>query len=108
MMTSVVARKHSKYGRHRRVSVTVNLFVGESSGITSNIWSLNILRQASLVGVVSAVSRIGRRYSCSSCQRFICNLHRRDEIIQGDQKASVHLMITIQSSGAQRLFDHSV
>jgi hypothetical protein len=28
--------------------------------------------------------------------------------IQGDQKVSVHLMITIQSSGAQRLFDHPV
>jgi len=26
--------------------------------------------------------------------------------IQGDQKVSVHLMITIQSSGAQRFFDH--
>jgi len=29
-------------------------------------------------------------------------------IIQGDQKVCVHLMITIQSSGAQRLFDHPV
>ena len=28
--------------------------------------------------------------------------------IQGDQKVSVHLMITIQSSGALRLFDHPV
>jgi hypothetical protein len=28
--------------------------------------------------------------------------------IQGDQKVSVHLMITVQSSGAQRLFDHPV
>jgi len=28
--------------------------------------------------------------------------------IQGDQKVSVHLMITIQSSGVQRLFDHPV
>jgi hypothetical protein len=28
--------------------------------------------------------------------------------IQGDQEVSVHLIITIQSSGAQRLFDHSV
>jgi len=28
--------------------------------------------------------------------------------IQGDQKVFVHLMITIQSSGAQRLFDHPV
>jgi len=26
--------------------------------------------------------------------------------IQGDQKVSVHLMITIQSSASQRLFDH--
>jgi len=29
-------------------------------------------------------------------------------LIQGDQKVSMHLMITIQSSGAQRLFDHPV
>jgi len=28
--------------------------------------------------------------------------------IQSDQKVSVHLMFTIQSSGAQRLFDHPV
>jgi len=29
-------------------------------------------------------------------------------VTQGDQKVSVHLMITIQKSGAQRLFDHPV
>jgi len=29
-------------------------------------------------------------------------------LIQGDQKVSVHLAITVQSSGAQRLFDHPV
>ena len=28
--------------------------------------------------------------------------------IQGDQKFSVHLTITVKSSGAQRLFDHPV
>jgi len=28
--------------------------------------------------------------------------------IQGDQKVSVHLRITVQSSGAQRHFDHLV
>ena len=28
--------------------------------------------------------------------------------IQGDQEVSVHLMITIQLSGAQILFDHPV
>jgi len=28
--------------------------------------------------------------------------------IQGDQKVSVHLMVTIKSSGAQRPFDHPV
>jgi hypothetical protein len=28
--------------------------------------------------------------------------------IQGDQKVSVHLTITVQTSGAQRLFDHPV
>jgi len=28
--------------------------------------------------------------------------------IQGDQKVSLHLMITIQKSGALRLFDHPV
>jgi hypothetical protein len=29
-------------------------------------------------------------------------------IIQNDQKVSVHLKITIQKSGVQRLFDHPV
>ena len=29
-------------------------------------------------------------------------------VVQGDQKVSVNLMITVQSSGAQKLFDHSV
>jgi hypothetical protein len=29
-------------------------------------------------------------------------------MIQGDQKVSVNLMITVQSSGAQRLFDYPV
>jgi hypothetical protein len=29
-------------------------------------------------------------------------------ILQGDQKVSVHLMITIQSPGAQRPFDRPV
>jgi len=28
--------------------------------------------------------------------------------IQSDQKVSVHLMITIQKSGAERVFDHPV
>jgi len=28
--------------------------------------------------------------------------------IQGDQKVSVHLIITVQKSGAQGLFDHPV
>jgi len=28
--------------------------------------------------------------------------------LQGEQKVSVHLTITVQSSGEQRLFDHSV
>jgi hypothetical protein len=28
------------------------------------------------------------------------------QVLQGDQKVSVHLMITIQLSGARRLFDH--
>jgi hypothetical protein len=35
-----------------------------------------------------------------------CSFFRRN--IQGDQKGSVHLMITIQSLGAQRLFVHPV
>ena len=30
------------------------------------------------------------------------------EIIQSDQKVSVHLTITVYSCGAQRLFDHPV
>jgi hypothetical protein len=29
-------------------------------------------------------------------------------LVQGDQKISVRLMITVQSSGAQRLFDHPI
>jgi hypothetical protein len=29
-------------------------------------------------------------------------------LVQGDQKVSVHLMVIIQSSDAQRLFDHHV
>jgi len=29
-------------------------------------------------------------------------------VVQGDQKVCVHLMIAIQSSGVQRLFDHPV
>jgi len=31
-----------------------------------------------------------------------------DGVIRGDQKVSVHLMITIKLSGAQRLFGHPV
>jgi len=31
-----------------------------------------------------------------------------DIFLQGDQKVSVHLMIVLQSSDAQRLFDHPV
>ena len=36
--------------------------------------------------------------------------HERQQfiLIQGDQKVSVHLTITAQSSGVQKLFDHSV
>ena len=30
------------------------------------------------------------------------------EFIQGDRKVSVHLLITIQKSGAQSLFDHPI
>jgi hypothetical protein len=29
-------------------------------------------------------------------------------LVQDDQKVSMHLMVIIQSSGAQRLFDHPV
>jgi len=43
------------------------------------------------------------RYDISFCYKAY-----KEKKIQGDQKVSVHLMITIQSSGAQRLFDHSV
>ena len=35
-------------------------------------------------------------------------LQRTLHITRGDQKVSVHLMITMQSPGAQRLFDHPV
>jgi len=36
------------------------------------------------------------------------NLTHPHALIQGDQKVSVHLMITIQSSGAERLFGHPI
>jgi hypothetical protein len=39
---------------------------------------------------------------CYGKVNILCSL------IQGDQKFSVHRMITVQSSGAQRRFDHSV
>jgi len=39
---------------------------------------------------------------------FFLILHQRFLQIQGDQKVSVHLMITIHKSGAQRRFDHLV
>jgi len=40
----------------------------------------------------------------------LCNVRSQNVsfLIQSDQKASVHLMITIQIAGAQRLFDHHV
>jgi hypothetical protein len=34
--------------------------------------------------------------------------NKHNAFIQGDQKVSVHMMITVKSSGAQRLFDHPV
>jgi len=43
------------------------------------------------------------KYKNSSVQ---CAL--RHGLTQGDQKVSVHLMITVQSSGAQRLFDYLI
>jgi len=36
------------------------------------------------------------------------NMNHITTIIQGDQKVSVHLMLTILSSGVQRIFDHPV
>jgi len=33
---------------------------------------------------------------------------RKEGVVQGDQKVSVYLTITVQSSGVQRLFDHSL
>ena len=50
------------------------------------------------------------RWSISLCiypKLHVTKTHRR-HIIQGGQKVSVNLMITVQSSGAQRLFDHYV
>jgi hypothetical protein len=41
------------------------------------------------------------------CVQFVAGRNLYKEM-QGDQKVSVHLTITVQSSGAQRLFDHSV
>jgi hypothetical protein len=40
------------------------------------------------------------------CKR--CNKENFQSVLQGDQKVSVHLTITVQSSGAPRLFDHPV
>jgi len=41
---------------------------------------------------------------------WLYNTEKRDSesLIQGDQKVSVHLTITVQLSGAQRIFDHLV
>jgi hypothetical protein len=42
------------------------------------------------------------------CLETACRITHCVLIIQGDQKVSVHLMITIQKAGVQRLFDHPV
>jgi len=41
-------------------------------------------------------------------QRLFPYIALTDWFVQDDQKVSVHLMITIQKSGAQRLFDQPV
>ena len=48
-----------------------------------------------------------RLFTFASLTRF-GNKSQCPVITQGDQKVSVHLMFVLQSSGAQRLFDHSV
>jgi hypothetical protein len=49
-------------------------------------------------------------FEAQSMQDIYAEISRHYQliIIQGDQKVFVHMMITIQSSGAQRLFDHPV
>jgi len=38
----------------------------------------------------------------------VYRIRESSNIVQGDQKVSVLLMIVLKSSGAQRLFDHPV
>jgi len=69
----------------------------------------------SLTGCVTCTC-YGRADQHTAIEESICGprapehtqWHKVTNIIQGDQKVSVHLMITIQSSGAHRLFDHPV
>jgi len=57
--------------------------------------------------LVNNSTRFGQTYCPSSgvlilySQQLIC-------VIQSDQRVSVHLTITVKSSGAQRLFDYPV
>ena len=54
----------------------------------------------------------------SWCKKYFCSLnklyrtsflcYKKSRHTQGDRKASVHLVVSIQKSGAQRRFDHPV
>jgi len=46
-------------------------------------------------------------FCAPTCSAAYCN-SLQEATIKGDQKVSVHLMITLHSSGAQRPFDHPV
>jgi len=46
--------------------------------------------------------------SCCEVQGSLGRCVKYSGKVQGGQKVSVHLMITMQKSGAQRLFDHPV
>jgi hypothetical protein len=46
-------------------------------------------------------------FCAATCSAAYCS-YLQEAMTQGDQNVSLHLMITIQLSGAQRLFDHPV
>jgi hypothetical protein len=62
-----------------------------------------------LIGLYASKGEPGRKHICLCyTQLTYCVCVCVCVCVQGDQKVSVHLMITIQSSGAQRIFYHSV
>ena len=59
-----------------------------------------------------ALSCVAVRCKCIYTNDMAAVLHMMEVVVipckPGDQKVSVHLMITIQKAGAQMLFDHPV